>query len=70
MLALDLSVFHRHSHEVKFKEVMTWNAVWIGLALIFNAGIWHYFGEAKAPEFLTGYIMDTNIFVLSAQFRL
>ncbi len=61
MLALDLGVFHRHSHEVKFKEAMTWSVVWIGLALIFNAGIWHYFGETKAIEFLTGYIVEKSL---------
>lgn len=61
MLALDLGVFHRHSHEVKFKEAMTWSLVWIGLALIFNAGIWHYFGETKAIEFLTGYIVEKSL---------
>jgi len=61
MLALDLGVFHRHSHEVKFKEAMTWSAVWIGLALIFNAGVWYYFGETKAIEFLTGYIVEKSL---------
>lgn len=61
MLALDLGVFHRHSHEVKFKEAMIWSVVWIGLALIFNAGIWHYFGETKAIEFLTGYIVEKSL---------
>ncbi len=27
MLALDLGVFHRHTHEVKFKEALTWSGV-------------------------------------------
>jgi tellurite resistance protein TerC len=37
MLALDLGVFHRESHAVSFKEAATWSAVWVSLALIFNA---------------------------------
>ena len=63
MLALDLGVFHRKAHEVKFREAITWSAVWIMLALIFNAGLWYYFGEVKAIEFLTGYIVEKSLSV-------
>jgi len=63
MLALDLGVFHRKAHEVKFREAITWSAVWIMLALIFNAGVWYYFGEVKAIEFLTGYIIEKSLSV-------
>ena len=63
MLALDLGVFHRKAHEVKFREAITWSAIWIMLALIFNAGIWYYFGEVKAIEFLTGYIVEKSLSV-------
>ncbi len=63
MLALDLGVFHRKSHEVKFKEALSWSLVWIILALVFNAGIWYYFGEIKAVQFLTGYIIEKSLSV-------
>jgi tellurite resistance protein TerC len=68
MLALDLGVFHRHSHEVKMKEALTWSAVWIGLALLFNAGVYHQLGSEKGLQFLTGYLIEKalsvdNIFV-------
>lgn len=36
MLALDLGIFHKKSHEVSFKEASIWTGVWISLALIFN----------------------------------
>jgi tellurite resistance protein TerC len=42
LLALDLGVFHREAHEVRFKEALTWSAVWIGLALLFGAGLYYY----------------------------
>ena len=42
MLLLDLGVFHRESHVVSFKESATWSAVWISLALIFNAILYFY----------------------------
>jgi len=61
MLALDLGVFHRNAHEIKFKEAITWSVVWIFLALIFNAGIWKFFGETQAIEFLTGYVVEKSL---------
>lgn len=36
ILALDLGVFHRKAHEVKFKEAAIWTGVWFALALLFN----------------------------------
>ena len=73
LLALDLGVFHRHAREVTFKEAASWSAVWIALALAFNLGIWHWFGEQKALEFLTGYLIEKslsvdNIFVIALLF--
>jgi len=61
MLALDLGVFHRKSHEVKIKEALIWSAVWISIALLFNYGIYVYMGEVKAMEFLTGYIIEKSL---------
>src|SRR5205809_7905172 len=31
LLALDLGVFHRRAHEVRFREALAWNVVWIVL---------------------------------------
>ncbi len=42
MLALDLGVFHRKSHEVTFKEASIWSVVWISLALAFNYLLYRY----------------------------
>jgi tellurite resistance protein TerC len=68
MLALDLGVFHRRAHVVKLKEALTWTAVWIALALLFNLGVYHWYGSERALEFLTGYVIEKalsvdNIFV-------
>ncbi len=68
MLALDLGVFHRKAHEVRFPEALTWVLVWVSLALLFNAWIFHSFGPRPGLEFLTGYIIEyalsvDNIFV-------
>ena len=73
MLALDLGVFHRKAHVVSFKEAGVWSAVWITLALVFNAGIWYVFGPQKGMEFLTGYLIEKslsvdNIFIIALIF--
>jgi len=68
MLALDLGVFHRQSHEVKGREALVWSGVWIGLALVFNVVVWQWRGAQAGTEFLTGYLIEKalsvdNIFV-------
>ena len=73
MLALDLGVFHRKAHVVSFKESITWTVVWVTLALLFNGGIWHFYGSQKALEFLTGYLIEKslsvdNVFVFALLF--
>src|SRR5688572_26429362 len=55
MLAIDLGVFHRHAHAVSVKEALTWSAVWITMALIFNGFIYfaysnHWLGIGRAQD--------------------
>jgi len=63
MLALDLAVFHRKAHAVSLREAFAWSIVWISLALIFNLGIYYVWGEEKALEFLTGYLIEKSLSV-------
>jgi len=63
MLALDLGIFHRTSREVSLKEALTWSAVWIGLALAFNAGIYCWQGGEKGLQFFTGYLVELSLSV-------
>jgi tellurite resistance protein TerC len=63
MLALDLGVFHRTSHEVSVKEAGIWSAVWVGLALLFNAGLYWTWGAGPALQFLTGYLIEKSLSV-------
>lgn len=69
MLALDLGVFHRKSHEVSIREALTWTTVWIILAMLFNIFVYFYFDQQKALEFFTAYLVEKslsidNIFVI------
>jgi tellurite resistance protein TerC len=63
MLALDLGIFHRKAHAVSIKEASIWSAVWILLALVFNFGIYFVWGQEKALEFLTGYVIEKSLSV-------
>jgi tellurite resistance protein TerC len=61
MLAVDLGIFHRKAHAVGFREAAAWTAVWIGLALVFNAGVFWQFGSRSGLEFLTGYLIEKSL---------
>jgi tellurite resistance protein TerC len=73
MLALDLGVFHRKAHAVKIREALIWSLIWVSLALLFNAGIYFWFGSERALEFFTGYLIEKalsvdNLFVFLVLF--
>jgi tellurite resistance protein TerC len=61
MLALDLGVFHRKSHEVGMKEALVWSGVWITLALSFNVIIYLWKGPELGIQFLTGYLIEKSL---------
>ena len=73
MLALDLGVFHRHKHEVGFREAISWTVVWISLAGLFAVLIYFFghtlVGENVRPnsqlslEFATGYLIELSLSV-------
>lgn len=42
---------------------MTWSAVWISLALVFNGCIYYSMGKQPAIEFLTGYLVEKSLSV-------
>jgi tellurite resistance protein TerC len=41
MLGLDLFVFHRSAHEVKFKEAVGWSVFWVVLGLLFSVVVYY-----------------------------
>jgi TerC family integral membrane protein len=63
MLALDLGVFHRTAHVIRIREALTWCALWMALALLFNLGIYFWHGAEPALEFLTGYLLEYSLSV-------
>lgn len=63
MLYIDLGVVNRHAHVVSIREALTWSAVWIGVALLFNVGLYVWRGKEPALQFLTGYLIEKSLSV-------
>lgn len=84
MLLLDLGVFHRKAHVVRFREALAWTVVWIMLAGVFAVLVYFHghlmTGDFKRPnsqlalEFVTGYLIEEslsvdNLFIFLLIFR-
>lgn len=73
MLALDLGVFHRKSHNVDWREALGWTTAWTTLAALFGLGLWHFESPPVALDFFTGYLLELslsadNVFVIALLF--
>ncbi len=72
-LALDLGLFHRRAHVVKFREALLWTSTWFCLAMLFALALKPLRGKEEALEFLTGYLIELslsmdNVFVIAMLF--
>jgi len=68
LLALDLGVFQRKAHEVRFKEAAIWSVFWVALSIAFGFLIYYHYGRTAGMQFFTGYLTEKalsvdNIFV-------
>ncbi len=76
-LLVDFFAMNRQgAHKVSIKEASIWSAIWVAVSFTFVGWLWWYLGEtdgdavaeAKALEFVTGYLVEKalavdNIFV-------
>jgi tellurite resistance protein TerC len=74
MLGLDLWVFHRPAHTIKFREALLWSVLWILLAAGFALLVFFWKGRADALEFTAGYLIELslsidNLFIFLLIFR-
>jgi tellurite resistance protein TerC len=76
-LTLDLGVFHRHAHVVKFREALMWTTIWVTLSFLFGLliapALVHGWGKQDTVEFITGYVIELslsmdNVFVIALVF--
>src|SRR4051812_32090814 len=63
MLVLDLTVFHRKAHTIKFKEAIGWSIFWISLAAIFAVIVYFWRGKTTSLDFVTGYLIEESLSV-------
>ena len=65
MLIADLKMFGKKGqHEVSVGEALKMTAVWIGISLVFCAGIYFFYPvdpHGKAMEFLAGYLIEKSL---------
>jgi tellurite resistance protein TerC len=63
MLSLDLGLFNRRAHAIKYREAAIWSAIWIALASVFAAIVFYYQGSSRGLEFVTGYLIELSLSV-------
>src|SRR3954447_21561032 len=69
MTAFDLLVYAR-GHTPTMRENSLWSVGWIGVALVFGAGLWLWQGSEMGSQYLAGYLLERslsldNIFVFA-----
>ncbi len=74
LLVLDLAVVNRVGHQLTMRAALLWSLVWIGVALLFNIGIYYFLSGKTALEFITAYLVEEslsidNLFVFLILFR-
>jgi tellurite resistance protein TerC len=73
-IALDLRVFHRRPHKIAWREAAFASFGWIGVSILFGLAVLRYYGEQRALEFFTGYLIEKalsvdNLFLFLVIFR-
>jgi tellurite resistance protein TerC len=63
LLALDLGIFHRKSHEIGIKEAVVWSLIWLAVAVVFNIIVYLWHGQDTAMEFAAAYIVERSLSV-------
>ncbi|HEY3042202.1 MAG TPA: TerC family protein [Pyrinomonadaceae bacterium] len=63
MLSLDLGLFNRKAHAIKYREATIWSIVWITVAMIFAGIVFWYQGTDLGLKFLTGYVIELSLSV-------
>jgi tellurite resistance protein TerC len=73
LLAFDLGVLHRNSHEIGIRESLLLSTFYIAIGLAFSGWIYYKMGTQSSVEYLTGFVVEKslamdNIFVIAMIF--
>jgi tellurite resistance protein TerC len=63
MLIVDLRVFHRPGHVVKFREALGWSLMYVAIAAAFAAILYFWQGRQTSLEFVAGYVVELSLSV-------
>ena len=63
MLVIDLRVFHRPGHVVRFREALGWSVMYVALAGAFAVVLYFWQGHQATLEFVTGYVLELSLSV-------
>jgi len=63
MLSLDLGLFNRKAHTIRYREAAIWSGVWISLAMVFAGIVFWFQGTQRGLEFVTGYVIELSLSV-------
>ncbi len=73
LLAFDLGVLHRDSHEIGVRESLLLSAFYITIGLAFGGWVWYLRGQEDAVLYWTGFVVEKslamdNVFVIAMIF--
>ena len=63
MLVIDLRVFHRPGHAIKFREALGWSLMYVAQAAAFAAILYFWQGRESSLEFVAGYVVELSLSV-------
>jgi tellurite resistance protein TerC len=63
MLIIDLRVFHRPGHAIKFREALGWSLMYVAQAAAFAAILYFWQGRQSSLEFVAGYVVELSLSV-------
>ncbi|PWT80643.1 MAG: hypothetical protein C5B44_05075 [Acidobacteria bacterium] len=63
MLSLDLGLFNRKAHTIRYREAAIWSGVWVSLATVFAGLVFWSQGTQRGLEFVTGYVIELSLSV-------
>ena len=73
LLAFDLGILHRKTHEIGVRESLALSGLYITLGVAFGGFVWLQLGSKPAVEYLTGFVVEKslaldNVFVIALIF--
>jgi len=63
LIGLDFVTVSRTPHEVGFREAALWSAFYIGVAVVFGAGVWIVAGSTYGTEYFAAYLVEKSLSV-------